>query len=232
MNLFPHSSVAAVIVCLAIVPAAAAPERVVHRFLDVAMSPDGRHVASVEGDSSPSGGEPVIRSLVIRSVDGKQSASVALPCGAVRECWPASLAWNADGTRLAFALRKPGTHARTVYTVAPDASALTQLIAFDGTITDLRYGPGGRLAMLAVAGAKKEVGATQAGAPITGDLGGPVPEQRIAILDGGKLDWASPGFRIPETGYANPTGRDRESNQRYGVCASRRRIGTYNRLLA
>src|SRR5580704_3480528 len=140
--------------------AQAAPERVVHRYLDVAMSPDGRHVASVEGDSSPSGGEPVIRSLVIRSIDGKQSATVALPCGQVRECWPASLAWNADGTRLAFALRKPGTHARTVYTVAPDASALTQLFAFDGTITDLRYGPGGRLAMLGVAGAKKEVGAT------------------------------------------------------------------------
>jgi dipeptidyl aminopeptidase/acylaminoacyl peptidase len=171
--------------------AQAAPERVVHRYLAVAMSPDGAHVASVEGDASPSGGEPVIRSLVIRTVDGKSIASVALPCGAVRECWPGSLAWNADGNSLAFALRKPGTHARSIYTVAPDGSALTDVLDFNGTIVDLKFGQGGRLAMLAVEGANKEVGATQAGAPITGDLSGPTPEQRIGILDGHKLHWAS-----------------------------------------
>jgi len=172
--------------------AQAAPERVVHRYLAVAMSPDGEHVASVEGDASPSGGEPIIRSLIIRTVDGKNSATVALPCGAVRECWPGSLAWSADGKALAFALRKPGSHARSVYTVEPDGSHLTDILDFNGTVVDLSYGAGGRLAMLAVEGATKEVGATQAGAPITGDLSGPTPEQRIGILDGGKLHWASP----------------------------------------
>ncbi len=174
------------------IAAQAAPERVVHRYLAVAMSPDGTHVASVEGDASPSGGEPVIRALVIRTVDGKGSATVALPCGAVRECWPGSLAWSADGKTLAFALRKPGSHARSLYTVAPDGSHLTDILDFNGTIVDLHYGPGGRLAMLAIEGANKEVGATQAGAPITGDLSGPTPEQRIGILDGGKLHWSSP----------------------------------------
>ena len=172
--------------------AQAAPERVVHRYLAVAMSPDGEHVASVEGDASPSGGEPVIRSLIIRTVDGKNSATVALPCGAVRECWPGSLAWSADGKALAFALRKPGSHARSVYTVEPDGSHLTDILDFNGTVVDLSYGAGGRLAMLAVEGATKEVGATQAGAPITGDLSGPTPEQRIGVLDGGKLRWSSP----------------------------------------
>ncbi len=93
-------------------------------------------------------------------------------------------------TRLA--LRTPGTHARSVYTVAADGSGLTRLLAFDGTITDLRYGSDGRLAMLAVEGAKKEVGATQPGAAITGDLAGAPTEQRIGILDGDKLDWSSP----------------------------------------
>jgi dipeptidyl aminopeptidase/acylaminoacyl peptidase len=184
----------ALTVAIANVPLAAdaAPDRVVHRYLSLAISPDGEHVASIEGDASPSGGEPVIRALIIRTVDGKSAATVALPCGAVRECWPGALAWSADGKSLAFALRKPGSHARSVYTVAPDSSRLTEILAFDGTIIDLRYGPGGRLAMLAVEDANKEVGATQAGAPITGDLSGPVPEQRIGILDGGKLHWASP----------------------------------------
>ncbi|MGD0192113.1 MAG: S9 family peptidase [Rhizomicrobium sp.] len=171
---------------------AAASDRVVHRFISVAMSPDGKNVASVEGDSSPSGGEPVIRSLVIRSVDGKSTVNVTLPCGVVRECWPSSPTWDRDGKTLVFALRRPGTHARSLYTVAADGNGLKEILSFDGTIVDLRYGAHGSLAMLAVAGATKEVGATQPGAPITGDLSGPVPEQRIAILEHGELRWASP----------------------------------------
>jgi dipeptidyl aminopeptidase/acylaminoacyl peptidase len=173
-------------------PASAVPAQVVHRFISIAMSPDGKNVAAVEGDSSPSGGEPVVRSLVIRSVDGKRTVTVALPCGEARECWPSSPAWTNDGKVLAFALRKPGTHARSLYTVAADGSGLKEILSFGGTIIDLRYGSRGSLAMLAIAGATKEVGATQPGAPVTGDLSGPVPEQRIAILDGRALHWASP----------------------------------------
>jgi dipeptidyl aminopeptidase/acylaminoacyl peptidase len=173
-------------------PAQAAPERVVHRFLSVAISPDGKNVASVEGDASPSGGEPVIRTLTIRTVDGTRTVSVALPCGGVRECWPSSPVWSADGKTLAFALRKPGTHARSVYTVAAGGSNPTDILDFNGTIGDIKYAPSGKLVMLAVEGATKEVGATQPGAPITGDLTGVVPEQRIGVLDGSKLVWQSP----------------------------------------
>src|SRR5208282_1261651 len=107
---------------------AAAPERGVHRFLAVAISPDGRNVASVEGDASPSGGEPVIRMLMIRTADGRHSANVALPCGQSRQCWPSSPAWSADGKTLAFALRQPGSHARTVYTVTSDGNKLTEIL--------------------------------------------------------------------------------------------------------
>jgi len=69
---------------------------------------------------------------------------------------------------------------------------LTLQLQFDGTISDLRYGSDGRLAMLATAGANKEVGATQAGAAVIGDLGGPPPEQRIATLEDGRLNFLSP----------------------------------------
>jgi len=170
----------------------AAEDRVVHRYLSIAISPDGKNVASVEGDASPSGGEPVIRTLMIRTVDGRRTVSVALPCGGVRECWPSSPVWSADAKTLAFALRKPGTHARSVYTVAADGSHLMDVLDFNGTIGDIKRMPDGKLVMLAVEGATKEVGATQPGAPITGDLSGPVPEQRIGVLDGGKLVWKSP----------------------------------------
>ncbi len=162
-------------------------------YLELAMSPDGRFVASVEGDELPTGGSPVVRQLVIRSTDGQAEHVVALPCGAQPQCWPGSPAWTPDGTRLAFALRTPGSHARTVLQVHADGSGLTQLLAFDGTIQGLRYAKTGALAMLATAGATKELGATEAGVPATGDLDAASPSQRIAMLEPGqdRLRWVS-----------------------------------------
>src|SRR2546428_93466 len=42
------------------------------------------------------------------------------------------------------------------------------------------------------AAANKETGATEAGAPISGDLDAAPPEQRIAIVKNGALQWVSP----------------------------------------
>jgi dipeptidyl aminopeptidase/acylaminoacyl peptidase len=79
-----------------------------------------------------------------------------------------------------------------VYAVSADGSGLSKLLDFGGTIVHLRYLPDGRLAMLAVANATKEVGATQAGAAIAGDLDAAPPEQRIAVVEQGALRWVSP----------------------------------------
>jgi len=169
-----------------------APQRLVHRFLKMAISPDAALVASVEGDSPPSGYYPPIRDLVVRRVRDGAATRIVLPCAQVPQCWPDAPAWAPDGKHLSFALRTPGGHARSVYTVAPDGSGLTKLLDFSGTIDDLTYGPDGRLAMLATENANKEVGATEAGAPVAGDLDAATPEQRIAILDKDSLHWASP----------------------------------------
>ena len=171
----------------------ASPGRLVHRYLAVEISPDGELVASVEGDSSKSGGAPTVRDLVIRPVRSAGSATtVPMPCGRVPQCWPDSPTWSPDGKQLSFALRLPGSHARALYSVKADGSSLTKLLDFSGTIVHLRYLPDGRLAMLAIQNAVKEVGATQAGAAIAGDLDAPPPEQRIAILENGALRFVSP----------------------------------------
>src|ERR1700722_7818282 len=166
--------------------------RLVHRFLQVEISPDARLVASVEGDSAPNGHDPLIRDLIIRRARDGVATRIALPCGRAPQCWPGSAAFTPDGKHLSFSLRIPGSHARAVYAVASDGSGLTKLLDFTGTIDDLKYGSDGRLAMLATENANKEVGATEAGTPIAGDLGEATPEQRIAILDQGALHWASP----------------------------------------
>ena len=171
---------------------APASQRLVHRYLEAQISQDAAYVASVEGDSPPGGYYPDIRDLVIRSTRSGAEHRVALPCGRVPECWPASLAWTPDSKHLSFVLRVPGSHAYTAYSVAPDGSGLQRLLAFSGTLGDLRYAPDGALAMLAVANARKEVGATQAGAPVAGDLDASPAEQRIAVFSGGSLHWASP----------------------------------------
>ena len=83
-----------------------------HRFLDVAISPDGHVVADVEGVAPPAEFVPPVQHLVLRQADGGGTpVAVALPCGEAPQCWPSSLAWTHDGHRLAFALRTPGTHA-------------------------------------------------------------------------------------------------------------------------
>jgi dipeptidyl aminopeptidase/acylaminoacyl peptidase len=171
---------------------AGAADRLVHRYLRVELSPDGSAVASVEGDSPAGGFWPRIRDLVIRRAAGGMAVTVTLPCGRVAECWPDAPAWSPDGKHLTFALRMPGSHARSLYRVAADGSGLTKLLEFSGTIGALRYGPHGALAMLATADAAKEVGATEAGLPVAGDLDAPPAEQRIALLENGALKWASP----------------------------------------
>ena len=169
-----------------------APAKLVHRFREVQISPNTEYVASVEGDSSASGGQPTIRDLVIRNVKSGAASTVTLPCGRVTQCWPGSPTWSPDSKHLSFTLRTPGSHSRSIYSVTPDGGGLTKQLEFNGTIEALRYMPDGRLAMLAIKDAKKEVGATEAGAPVAGDLDAAPPEQRIAVLAGGALSWMSP----------------------------------------
>src|SRR5271170_1376104 len=178
--------------CSTVLAAGADSPRLVHRFLQIQISPDASLVASVEGDSPPSGFYPPIRDVIIRRVRDGAATNIALPCGRVAQCWPASPAWANDAKHLSFSVRTPGSHARSVYAVAADGSGLRKLLDFGGTIDDLKYAADGRLAMLATEGANKEVGATEAGAPVAGDLDEAPAEQRIAVLDKGSLHWASP----------------------------------------
>jgi hypothetical protein len=185
----------------------AAEDPLVHRFLRVEISPDATFVASVEGDSPVNGTSPSLRELVIRGVKSGTQTQIPLPCGHVPQCWPGFPTWSADSRHLSFTLRKPGSHSYGVYTVGSDGSDLTKQIDFEGTIVDLRYLPDGRLSMLATEGARKEVGATEAGAAVAGDLDAAPPEQRIAILEGGAIRWASPPELFVYEYDATPDGK-------------------------
>ncbi|MBD5634595.1 MAG: S9 family peptidase [Candidatus Eremiobacteraeota bacterium] len=118
---------------------------------------------------------------------------VALPCAPDPECEPATPVWSPNGKRLVFVLRAPKTTHRFVYETDPNGGTPRKLVDFEGTIGDPRFSNSGELAVLATAGAHKEIGATQPGAPIVGVIGGDADEQRIAIVGrDGKLVFASP----------------------------------------
>ncbi len=169
--------------------AAAAP---LHLFTDVAVSPDGARVAALEADQPADEGVDPAYAIVIRPTAGRVlPATVALPCRGP-ECVPSSLAWSPDGRHLAFALRQPKQTQRYVFQANADGTGLTRLLAFDGTLGGLRYGPDGTLALLATAGAHKEPGATQAAARLAGEIGVSEDEQRIATVAGGTLRYQSP----------------------------------------
>ncbi|GAC1549447.1 MAG: S9 family peptidase [Vulcanimicrobiaceae bacterium] len=172
---------------------ASAAAKPLHEFAALALSPDGTRVAAIESDESLVDGAPVREHLVVRSVAGGDAHEITLPCAPSTDCIPSSPTWSPDGKRLAFVLRAPKTTHRALYAVAADAFVPRRLLDFVGTLATPRFSPRGDLAVLATAGARKEAGATQAGAPIVGEIGAAQDEQRIAIVgEGGGLRFASP----------------------------------------
>ncbi len=174
------------------IQAHAATPRPARAFFSVAIAPDGGHIASIEGDTPPGGGAPSIVDLVIRNADGTGRRNISLPCGRVPECTPSDAVWAADSRHVAFVLRTPDSHDHSVYVADVTDGRPVRVLAFDGTIGTLRYGPDGTLAMLATADATKELGAVAPGAAVVGDLDAAVQEQRIAVLHNGALTYVSP----------------------------------------
>ena len=169
-----------------------AAEQQVHNFAEVALSPDGAHVAAIESDDPQVDGTPVHRALVVRDTATGTARVVALPCGTDPDCVPSQPVWSPQGDRLVFVLRAPKATNRQLYETGADAGAPRKLVDFAGTLNDPRFSRDGRLAVLATAGAHKEIGATQAGAALVGEIGEKPDEQRIALVENGTLRWASP----------------------------------------
>jgi dipeptidyl aminopeptidase/acylaminoacyl peptidase len=188
-----RSIVASLLLCSAVGagmrPAPAAT--VLHTFDGVAISPAGGLIASVDGVDAPGAMIPPV--LVVRTAAGRVVARFA-PCMGSRACTVASPVWSADGKRIVFVRTDFVTHRSALESVSPAGGQPHDILSFAGQLQAPLFMPDGRsIAVLATAGAHKQVGATQAGAPMVGEVGTSFDEQRIAIVDpAGRLRMVSP----------------------------------------
>ncbi len=149
-----------------------------HVFTDLALSPSGDQVAAVESDDTGEAGREPHQTVVLRrAADGKITRSMD-PCPA---CGYGDPAFSPDGKALAFVADDRATGTTNLY-VATE-TGVTVRASVKGLAQQPRWSPDGRMiAMLAVVGAHKQVGATQAAAPQVGEIGEAPDEQRIAVV--------------------------------------------------
>ena len=156
-------------------PAEPAPP---HVYSGLALSPDGNRVAVLEADQRSDATEEAHKSLLVRA--GATGAVLATldPCPA---CDYRNPAFSPDGQRLAFLGRDKKVGTTTLFLYANGKIATRAVIK--GVAQRPRFSPDGRsLALLEIVGAHKEAGATEAAAPLVGDIGENLDEQRIAVL--------------------------------------------------
>ncbi len=170
-------------------PPAQVPAQV-HQYRDVVISPKGDRIAAIETDDAfASEADPHPLVVVRNRADGAILATYD-PC---KTCFYAGAAWSPDGHALAFV--SSNRKARTATLQVARDGKLATVLDFPGLIETPRWSPDGQtLAVLATDKPRKISGATQAGAPIVGEIGGATDEARIAILPatGGELKFLSP----------------------------------------
>jgi len=170
-------------------PAAPAPAAsVVHTFAGLTMAPAGDRLAVIEADRRDDAASEPHRQVVLRSAATGAVLATYDPCAT---CDYQDPAFSPDGSLIAFTAHDRKAGKTTLWLIGQGAPQARAVI--DGLGARPRFSPDGRsLALLAVIGAHKEIGATQAAAPQVGEIGENPDEQRIMVV---AVNGADPGLR-------------------------------------
>jgi dipeptidyl aminopeptidase/acylaminoacyl peptidase len=166
---------------------------VMRTFADVAISPTGDRIASVETDEPLGPSTTRARGpVVVRQARTGEIVATYDPCPA---CRYSGLAWSPRGEALAFVAFDPDK-GRASLDVLRDGQVQV-LASVDGVAQTPRFSPDGSLiALMATPGAHKESGAVEAGAQQVGDIAAltMADEKRIGVVPvaGGDIRYVSP----------------------------------------
>lgn len=169
--------------------AAAATADGMHEYRALALSGSGERIAAIESVNRGEAKRPHGVIKVRDAASGKVVASYD-PCGTCGYDFPS---WSPDRAALSFIASDTKAGTATLY-IAADGK-VNAVAAVKGVANTARWSPDGKqLALLATVGAKKNIGATEAGAALVGEIGAEEDEQRIAVVarSGGELRLVSP----------------------------------------
>jgi dipeptidyl aminopeptidase/acylaminoacyl peptidase len=164
----------------------------VHRFGEVALSPDGRTVAWVEA-LPPREKAPQQHTISLLDLSSPDAAPRRVTGGDGRAAHDEhGLAWSPDGRRVAFLSDAAKEGQLQVYVAPAGGGPVRKLTDVKGFLADLRWSlDGSRLAVLFTEGEGRPTGPVQAAAPEVGVIEEHFALQRLTLLD-------------PETGRARP----------------------------
>jgi dipeptidyl aminopeptidase/acylaminoacyl peptidase len=191
------------------------PPTAVHQHGDLALSPSGDRVATVDSLDVPGAATPAHGQIVVRSVLGGRELMRLDPCAT---CSYGALAWSPDGRALAFIASDHNAGAAVLEVASTQdlsnsaGKPVRALARIVGVADVARWSPDGtRIALLAVPGAHKLIGATQPGAVQVGDLDAleVADEQRIGVVaaSGGAIAYVSPADTFVYEYNWTPDGR-------------------------
>jgi len=160
-------------------------------FSDVALSPDGKRVAWVNGDA----------------IFVKDLASAA---SAQRIAAGRSVAWSPDGTRLAYLAEDKGKRQAQLFVISTSGKGAKKLTDWTGFLADPQWSPDGRsIGILFAENAAGGGGPLNAEPVETGVIGGEIHNQRLTIVDaasGKSKQLTPPDLNIYEYDWS-PDGR-------------------------
>ena len=161
----------------------------IHQFSELALAPSGDRLAAVESDDPGNLADEPHGQVVVRDQAGKVIAHYD-PC---TQCRYSGTVWSPKSEALVFLAADEKAGKTTLYRAA--SGRAQPLTVISGVANTPRFSAdGNRIALLVTLGAHKKTGATQASAPLVGEIGENEDEQRIAVLaaSGGELKLISP----------------------------------------
>jgi len=183
------SILAAALAGFSLTSVASASPRGLHQYQSLALAGSGERLAAVESVETADETNLPHGRIVVRDEGGRVLSRVD-PCVG---CQYAGLIFSPNGDALAFVASNPKTA-----TAALDVwrnGTLKTVAVVHGLAQTPRWSPGGDvIAVLVTLGAHKQLGPSQAGTPLTGEIGTVQDEQRIAVVSasGGSLRLVSP----------------------------------------